>query len=207
MKLTQSQYDHYWTKGWLVIDGIIDPARAEAMAQLATTLATQYAMARLDSSVHVDRSADGKSVAPRKLDSPFEKDCEFGRMIFQSPLPQLIHDLLGVQPVFCEDQIFMKPPHHGSPKAYHQDNDYFKCTPDDHVITAWIAMDDVDESNGCLRYIDGSHKEGILPSKPVPGRTHDLTPDPLLIDLSRESLAIVGKGGVVFHHGNTLHCS
>src|SRR5690606_40880019 len=71
---------------------IFDPARAEAMAQLATTLATQYAMARLDSSVHVDRSADGKSVAPRKLDSPFEKDCEFGRMIFQSPLPQLIHD-------------------------------------------------------------------------------------------------------------------
>ena len=27
------------------------------------------------------------------------------------------------------------------------------------MITAWLALDDVDEENGCLRYIDGSHPD------------------------------------------------
>jgi ectoine hydroxylase-related dioxygenase (phytanoyl-CoA dioxygenase family) len=75
------------------------------------------------------------------------------------------------------------------------------------VITAWIALDDVDATNGCLRYIDGSHKGPILPHLPVPGEEHNLAPSPELIDLNKESLAIVGKGGVVFHHGTTLHTS
>jgi ectoine hydroxylase-related dioxygenase (phytanoyl-CoA dioxygenase family) len=30
---------------------------------------------------------------------------------------------------------------------------------------------------------------------------------PALIDLSKDSLALVGKGGVVFHHSQTLHTS
>jgi ectoine hydroxylase-related dioxygenase (phytanoyl-CoA dioxygenase family) len=74
-------------------------------------------------------------------------------------------------------------------------------------VTAWLALDDVDEANGCLRYIDGSHRGPILASRRLAARPHDMTPDPALIDLSRESLAPVKKGGVVFHHGNTLHAS
>ena len=68
-------------------------------------------------------------------------------------------------------------------------------------------MDDVDEANGCLRYIDGSHLGPVLDAKPVPGQEHDLMPDPAEIDLSKESLAPVGKGGVVFHHSKVLHGS
>jgi phytanoyl-CoA hydroxylase len=106
------------------------------------------------------------------------------------------------------DQIFMKPPRFGSAKPYHQDNFYFKCSPADHVLTAWIAMDDVDEENGCLRYIEGSHKEEVLPHEaPDPDEPFNLVPPTELIDLSREALAVVKKGGVVFHHVKTLHTS
>ena len=112
----------------------------------------------------------------------------------------MIEKLIGASPLFHSDQLFFKPPRHGSPKAYHQDNAYFLMHPDDHVITAWIALDDVDEENGCLRYIDGSHLGPILPCSAVPGVPHDLTPDPSLFDIKKESLARVKKGGVVFHH-------
>ena len=69
-----------------------------------------------------------------------------------------------------------------------------------------IALDDVDVSNGCLRYIDGSHRGPILPHEAVPGEPHNLTPADR-IDRARQSLAPVGKGGVVFHHVQTLHGS
>jgi len=105
------------------------------------------------------------------------------------------------------DQIFMKPPHFGSAKPYHQDNYYFECEPVDQVISAWVALDDADADNGCVRYIDGSHKLGMLPHDPVPDVHHTFVPPPELIDLSKESLGVVRKGGVAIHHSMTLHTS
>ncbi len=151
--------------------------------------------------------SDIGEVLPRKIESPCRKDPAFGALARDERLVSLIRQLLGQEPLFCRDQAFMKPPRFGSAKPYHQDNFYFRCTPADGVITAWIALDDVDEENGCLRYIDGSHRKGILPHTPIPGEPHNLAVADALIDQSRESLAIVGKGGVVFHHGETLHTS
>ena len=31
------------------------------------------------------------------------------------------------------------------------------------ALTFWIPMDVVDESNGCIRYVRGSHKRGMRP--------------------------------------------
>ena len=57
-----------------------------------------------------------------------------------------------------------------------------------NVIAAWIAMDDGDESNGCLRHIEGSHKGSVLPYEtPDPDEPYNLLPPPKLIDLSKEA--------------------
>eukprot|EP01043_Picozoa_sp_COSAG02_P042363 COSAG02_NODE_3597_length_6508_cov_2.021220_5_plen_242_part_00 len=34
------------------------------------------------------------------------------------------------------------------------------------IVTLWIPLVDVDESNGCLRFVEGSHKLGLLPCRP-----------------------------------------
>jgi phytanoyl-CoA hydroxylase len=206
MKITREQHEHYQQKGWVVIEGVFPHAAVDALARRALEIITPEVTADAEL-FKVDRSADGKELAPRKLDHPFERDLLFGRAIFESPMPDLIEQLTGAAPLFHSDQLFFKPPLHGSPKAYHQDNAYFLMHPDDHVITAWIALDDVDAENGCLRYIDGSHLGPILPSVVVPGVPQDLTPDPSLYDIKKESLAVVKKGGVVFHHSKALHAS
>ena len=143
----------------------------------------------------------------RKLDAPFLKDPQLRRIVLDSRLRLLIGQFLGKPPMLVVDQIFMKPPRFGSAKPYHQDNAYFLCHPDDEVITAWIALDDVDESNGCLRYIEGSHREPILQHLEIPAEPYNKSPAPDQIDLDREALAPVKKGGVVFHHSKTLHTS
>jgi len=206
MQLAAALRDHYWAKGWVVVEGVFPPAVVEPIAALALELAERE-LSPSQGPDRVDRSADGTVVVPRKLDRAFGRHEAFRRLLFPSPLPGLIEQLIGVPPLLHDDQVFFKPPRHGSPKAYHQDNAYFRCHPADHVVTAWLALDEVDEANGRLRYIDGSHRGPILESRRLPDRPHDMTTDPASIDLGRESLAPVGKGGVVLHHGDTLHAS
>ncbi len=191
MESDKKLLERYEEKGWVAVDGVFSRDEAERIAELAHK--------------YVAVTEDGE---PRKVNAPFTSDPAFARFALDVRLRRLLSIFLkGKAPLLATDQIFMKPPRHGSAKPYHQDNAYFLCSPEDEVVTAWIALDDVDEGNGCLRYIDGSHRGGILPHTPVPGEGHNLAPDDALIDLSKESLAIVKKGGVVFHHGTVLHTS
>lgn len=205
MKISQAAYGHYWEKGWAVVEGVFSHQEAEAIAQVALEVAARD-LATDQSAFTADRSAEGQ-LAPRKIAFPFTKHPAFRAFALDPRLIGLISQLLGQPPLLATDQIFMKPPRFGSAKPYHQDNFYFRLSPPDQALTAWIALDDVDERNGCLRYISGSHLGPIMPHTAVPGEPYNLVPDPALIDLSREVLAPVGKGGVVFHHSVVLHTS
>ncbi len=47
---------------------------------------------------------------------------------------------------------------------WHVDQSWFETDPLDAFATVWVALEDVDQSNSCLRFIPGSHKLGrILP--------------------------------------------
>lgn len=189
--------DDYKANGFVVVEGVFTAAEAEAIAKLAH----QY----VDMIVQKDPNAPPE---PRKVNQPFLKDARFREFVLDPRLTSLVSELLGgKKPLLATDQIFMKPPRHGSAKPYHQDNAYFCATPIDDVITAWIALDDVDEENGCLRYIRGSHRSPVVPHAPVAGEEYNITPAAKDIDLSKEVLARVKKGGVVFHHSHALHTS
>ncbi len=210
--MDRTTYDIYWQRGWGVVEGIFGRDEVDRIAELAVTVWEQEE-ARTGQSQFgnvapiSDVAPDGKTPVPRKIGNPFVKHDEFANLALDQRLVGEIESLLGGKPLLMTDQIFMKPPHHGGPKPYHQDNAYFLCHPDDHVLTAWIALDDVDELNGCLRYIDESHRGPILPHEEIPGEPYNKVPPADLIDLSKESLAEVKKGGVVFHHSKALHTS
>ena len=160
--------------------------------------------------------------APRKIDGCFLKSQQFRQVAMSEKLRLVVATVMdaaatqdrmpaerpeATQPLLFADQAFMKPPRVGSAKPYHQDNFYFKCDPVDEVVTCWIALDDATEENGCLRYIEGSHLGGQLMHSPVQGDPHNLVPAGNQIDMSSEMQAPVRKGGVILHHGHTLHCS
>lgn len=129
------------------------------------------------------------------------------RFVLDLRMRTLTTEIIGAETRLFADQVLMKPPNFGSAKLYHQDNAYFECDPGYETITAWIALDDVDKSNGCLHYIDGSHRDPVLEHIPIPGEPHNKVPNPTLIDLSCESPACRPKGSVICHHTHTLHTS
>merc|ERR1712173_477435 len=54
------------------------------------------------------------------------------------------------------DQIFAKLPG-ALPVSLHRDKDFHMDLDNDDVVTVWIALDDMDDEVGPLKYVHGSH--------------------------------------------------
>ncbi len=119
--------------------------------------------------------------------------------------------LLGDKPVrFWHDQLFWKPAKQGGVVAWHQDYSYWTRTKPVAHLTCWCALDDATKENGCLQYIPGSQRWGLLPKPALAGDAEairdSLSPDQLK-DFDHPHLAEVKAGEAVFHHPLTLHGS
>lgn len=70
-------------------------------------------------------------------------------------------DLLGENVIGWGAHFFCKLPGDGKRVDWHQDCSYWPLTPT-KSITAWLAIDDADEENGCMEVVAGSHKFGLI---------------------------------------------
>ena len=72
-----------------------------------------------------------------------------------------VKDLLGDDVIGWGSHFFCKMPGDGKRVSWHQDSSYWPLTPS-KAVTAWLAIDDADAGNACMRYIPGSHVLGHL---------------------------------------------
>jgi len=119
--------------------------------------------------------------------------------------------LLGDKPVrFWHDQLFSKPAKKGGVVAWHQDYSYWtRTTPVAH-LTCWCGLDDSTKENGCLQYIAGSQKWGLLPKPVIAGELHGIKEflnDEQRKQFENPQFAEVKAGEAIFHHSLTLHGS
>ncbi len=72
-----------------------------------------------------------------------------------------VSDLLGENVVGWGSHYFCKMPHDGKSVAWHQDASYWPLSPA-KTVTVWLAIDDADTENACMRFIRGSHLRGQI---------------------------------------------
>lgn len=72
-----------------------------------------------------------------------------------------VRDLLGENVIAWGSHFFCKMPGDGKRVSWHQDSSYWPLTPS-MAVTVWLAIDDADVENACMRYIPGSHVLGHL---------------------------------------------
>ena len=114
--------------------------------------------------------------------------------------------LLGGE-VTCQNmQYFNKPPRIGKPTPAHQDGYYFKLEPCE-ALTMWMALEPVDEENGCVRYIPQSHKRGMRQhgSTGTLGFSQGITDFPTVEDAKNEIGFPAQPGDLLAHHALTIH--
>ncbi len=130
----------------------------------------------------------------------------FNELFTASRIRNIAEAVVGSPVVPKNMQYFNKPPLCGRPTPPHQDGHYFMLDPCE-AVTIWLALDDVDEDNGCVRYVRGSHRHGLRPH----GRTETLgfsqgiTDYPTSHDSDQE-VAVSGRSGdLLVHHAMTIH--
>jgi hypothetical protein len=111
-------------------------------------------------------------------------------------------------------QMLYKPP--AGPNArtrvgWHQDLQYWQTwTPDSQLLTAWVALSDVNDESGPVRFVRGSHKWGLLKAGDFHGQQLDnqkeaIQPPPG--SRWEEAPGILSPGSASVHHCLTYHGS
>jgi hypothetical protein len=118
--------------------------------------------------------------------------------------------LLGARGVrFWHDQLFCKPARHGGVVAWHQDYSYWTRTGPIQHLTCWVGLDDATTENGCLYYVPGSHRWGLLDKPELAGDMEGL--NQYLTEEQKAEFRPVPielkKGYATFHHPLMVHGS
>lgn len=131
--------------------------------------------------------------------------------IYERRAAHIAAQLLGKDVAIDYDQLVAKPPGKtGAVFHWHQDLGYWPITKDTRTATFWLALDDCADDNGCVQFVDGSHREPELrehrPLLGDRGQSHSLVAD---VDPARDRIrsAVMPRGSVTIHHERTVHGS
>jgi len=147
----------------------------------------------------------GRPETLKQLQRMFEYDEWFNRFFFGDRFIKLAELLMGNAVTGRNLQWFNKPPGVGQATPPHQDGYYFMLEPNE-AVTMWLALDEVDEENGCVRYVRGSHRRGLRGHE----RTGTLGFSQGITDYSdedrkQEAVMIARPGDLLAHHALTIH--
>jgi hypothetical protein len=121
------------------------------------------------------------------------------------------------RPVF--DMLIYKEPGQAAETPWHQDFSYTEMPhapagahiPADEVVQFWLALDDVDEENGCMHFVPGAHRRPMLEHY-VAGGPADYSQrllairDPeKILDLGSAVACPLRAGGATVHNYGTPH--
>ena len=119
-----------------------------------------------------------------------------------------VESLIGKNILICGTTLFVKNPNEEGFVSFHQDAKYIGLEPHNWV-TAWVAVTDSNEENGCMRMWAGSHKENLKYHNQKFDEHNLLTRGQTVENVPiNETVPIVLKAGQMsLHHPTIVHGS
>ena len=81
----------------------------------------------------------------------------FDKVVHNSKILDTVEDIIGKNILVGGTTLFIKDPDKKGFVSFHQDAKYIGFEPHNWV-TAWLAITDSNEENGCMRMYSGTHK-------------------------------------------------
>jgi len=207
MKLTDQQVAQFDRDGYLFFPGLFSAAEIKTLTDEVPAL---YAQRRPENVREKGSDAVRTNFAAHLYSYPYAKLARHPRMV--EPTRQLF----GEDVYMHQFKINGKMAFEGDVWQWHQDygtwvND--DQMPEARAMNVAIFLDEVNEFNGPLMFIPGSHKQGVLPA----GHDTSTTSYPLWTINNDTIRAMVAKGGLVapkgpagsmiLFHGCLVHAS
>ena len=153
----------------------------------------------------------------QKMPGELDKSGRYNAHLISPLLDEVAHDckildaiqsLIGKNILICGTTLFIKNPHEKGFVSYHQDAKYIGLKPYNWV-TAWIAITNSNEHNGCMRMWCGSHKDNLKDHHQNFNEGNLLTRGQTVNNVPRdETTALILKAGQMsLHHPFVVHGS
>ncbi|OQA47503.1 MAG: Phytanoyl-CoA dioxygenase (PhyH) [Chloroflexi bacterium ADurb.Bin325] len=188
----RSQYDR---DGWVAAHAVVDEGlMAEARSHVDWLLAKH------------------PGVRPEQLHHHLMTNDPFWvRLISDPRLLDVVEQFIGPDIALFASHYIAKRPHDGQSVLWHQDGSFWPLEPME-VVTLWLAVDDADVENGCLRVLSGTQNQRLLKldemERQDDGRNVLGTGiRPSELDESQAVDVILKAGDVEIHHPNIIHGS
>ncbi len=119
-----------------------------------------------------------------------------------------VESLIGKNILVCGTTLFIKNPHVKGFVSYHQDAKYIGLEPHNWV-TAWVAITNSNEENGCMRMWSGSHKDNLRDHDQMFNEGNLLTRGQTVNNVPKEKVKslILTAGQMSLHHPKVVHGS
>jgi hypothetical protein len=209
-RLTRDQIEFFHENGYLAGIKMLDEVQIQALKTALDEVSDPlHPLHDLFHEFHSNESADPNTVLFHSL-GHWRIAEAFHDAIWNPGFLVASSQLLGDRALrFWHDQLFCKPAHHGGVVAWHQDYSYWTRTVEMQHLTCWCGLDDATEENGCLQYVPGSHRWGLLDKPALAGEMNGLMS--MLNETQKEAFKPVSiplqAGYAAFHHPLLVHGS
>ncbi|MBV9163252.1 MAG: phytanoyl-CoA dioxygenase family protein [Pseudonocardiales bacterium] len=213
MHLSQDQVRRYREKGCLLLDQLFD---AHEVQGLLDTF-------RRDSKILGEhRIAERDRDEVRAVYGSHQRQPEFSMLVRSPRLLGPVQQLLGDDVYVYQFKINAKPAFAGEGWSWHQDYAAWKIAdnlPAPRLINAAFFLDDINEFNGPIIFVPGSHRQGLVRETRRPGNAESaqhLDPEDIALTPTQMTALVdqygmespKGKAGsVVLFHPEIVHGS
>ncbi|MEE2658234.1 MAG: phytanoyl-CoA dioxygenase family protein [Candidatus Latescibacterota bacterium] len=130
------------------------------------------------------------------------------RLVADDRLVDIAVEYVGDDVALFASHYISKPPKDGRPVLWHQDGSYWPLEPME-VVTLWLAVDESNLDNGCMRVIPGSHTMDLQELHRTAKGENVLgsAMDESVVDESKAVDLVLEPGDVSVHHPNIVHGS
>ncbi len=132
----------------------------------------------------------------------------FDKVSHNPKILDAVESIIGKNILICGTTLFIKNPNQKGFVSFHQDAKYIGLEPHNWV-TAWLAVTDTNEENGCMRMWKGSHKEDLKFHNQKFDENNLLTRGQTVenVPIKETTPVILEAGQLSLHHPKIVHGS
>ena len=132
----------------------------------------------------------------------------FDKVCHSSKILDAVECIIGKNILVGGTTLFIKNPDKKGFVSFHQDAKYIGLEPHNWV-TAWIAITDSNEENGCMRMLTGSHKNNLTHHAQKFDEGNLLTRGQTVenVPIEKTTPVILQAGQMSLHHPTIIHGS
>ncbi|MBU6147500.1 MAG: phytanoyl-CoA dioxygenase family protein [Actinomycetales bacterium] len=204
-RLTDEQVAAYQRDGYLVVPNALTPAQVKGLSDVTHEFVEQSRSVTSHTDVYdLEPSHSAQHPLLRRIKTPEKWHPTYAEVVTYPVILGALQSLWGPAIRYQTAKLNMKVAGYGSSLEWHQDWAFYPHTNDDLAVVG-VMIDDIDESNGPMLVIPGSHRGPIFDHSSGGRFVGGIDPTAVDVDFGTAAAVTGPAGSISIHHVRTLH--